>query len=279
MKQLKLIFSAIVVFLLAGCAATVSQPATSTTGANASTAAKGTLLQTVKDKKKLVLGTSADFAPFEWHQVKDGKDTIVGFDIEIAQTIAQKLGVELEIQDMNFDSLVAAVKTGKVDMVMAGMNPTPDRAKEVLFSDIYYESGFSVLTTKENVEKFKAFEALDGATVGVQKGTVPEEIVPEKLPKAKMTSMPKNDALVLALKTKRLDAIVVDLIVAKNFVKLNDDLAITEAKVPQEVSGSAVAVQKGNEEFMAIVNEVIKEMKDSGKLEELMVKYTDQMND
>ncbi|WKL02385.1 transporter substrate-binding domain-containing protein [Paenibacillus amylolyticus] len=90
--------------------------------------------------KKLVLGTSADFAPYEFHKVINGKDEIVGFDIEIAKEIAKDLGAELVIEDMGFDGLLPSLQSGRVDLVISGMTPTDERKKSIDFSDTYYKS-------------------------------------------------------------------------------------------------------------------------------------------
>ncbi|MDZ4906989.1 transporter substrate-binding domain-containing protein, partial [Clostridium perfringens] len=111
-------------------------------------------LADVKEKGKLVVGLSADYAPYEFHIMKDGKDEIVGFDVEIAKEIAKDMGVELEIKDMKFDSLVAAVPTGKIDMVISGMSPTEERKKAVDFSDIYYVAEHGMVVRAEDKDKY-----------------------------------------------------------------------------------------------------------------------------
>lgn len=120
-------------------------------------------------KEKLVLGTSADYAPYEFHKEIDGKDTIVGFDIDIAKAIAEDLGVELEIKDMSFDGLLEALVTGKIDFIIAGMTPTPERAENVDFSNIYYTAVNNILINKENMDKISSLEDLKGKKIGVQK--------------------------------------------------------------------------------------------------------------
>ena len=92
-------------------------------------------LEVIQDKGKVVVGLSADYAPYEFHAMIDGKDEIVGFDVEMAKEIASDLGVELVIKEMDFDSLIAALKADKIDMVISGMNPTKKRAKQI---DAYF---------------------------------------------------------------------------------------------------------------------------------------------
>ncbi|UUX33894.1 transporter substrate-binding domain-containing protein [Fundicoccus culcitae] len=235
------------------------------------------VLDKIKADGKIVLGTSADFPPFEWHLVEDGQDTIVGFDIDIAQAIADALEVELVVEDMNFDSLVAAVKTGRVDMVMAGMNPTEERKKEVDFSDIYYQSGFVALVPADKVGDYADFNDIANLKVGVQKGTSQEAFVNETLTEAEITSMPKNDALIAAMMTNRLDAIIIDKIVGEQFVSVNPDIAIANFEVPHEEDGTAIAIAKGNEALLVEIQAVLDELTESGEIEELFIKNIDLM--
>ena len=133
-------------------------------------------LKGIQKKGKLVLGTNADYPPFEFHTIIDGKDEIVGLDIEIAKYIADELGVELEIKDMEFEKLLGGLSTGMLDIVIAGMNPDPEREKEANFTDIYYEANFAVLVNKENDFEITSIEDLEGKSIGVQIGTTQEEI-------------------------------------------------------------------------------------------------------
>ena len=114
---------------LAGCGSSTKDTSNNSEDSKVTTDAKdgGISLEEVKKKGKLVVGTSADYPPYEFHKEIDGKDTIVGFDIDIAKEIAKDMGVEVEIKDMDFDGLLVASQAGKVDLVIAGMNPTPER--------------------------------------------------------------------------------------------------------------------------------------------------------
>lgn len=142
---------------------------------------KNDLLKTIQEKGKVVVGMSADYAPYEFHYIDEsGKDVIGGFDVDIANEIAKKIGVELAIQEMDFDALVAALPAGKIDLVISGMNPTEERAKVVDFSEIYYNSKHGVLVRTEDVDKYKTFSDLEGAKVGAQLGSTQEQIAKMK---------------------------------------------------------------------------------------------------
>ena len=125
-------------------------------------------LTQIKEAGKLVVGMSADYAPYEYHALIDGKDQIVGFDVDIAQAIADDIGVELELKEMNFDSLCESVQLGKIDMTISGMTPKPDRTKAVDFSDIYYKAEQGFLIQASNKDKYKSLSDLEGKKVGAQ---------------------------------------------------------------------------------------------------------------
>ena len=150
------------------------------TTATSSTESNGEdMLDVIKEKGTLVVGLSADYAPYEFHAMIDGKDEIVGFDLEIAKEIANALDVKLEILEMEFDALVTALPAGKVDMVISGMNPTPERAEVVDFSEIYYVSQHGVLVSAENKDKYSSMKDLEGLKVGAQLGSTQAELAKE----------------------------------------------------------------------------------------------------
>ncbi len=232
-------------------------------------------------KEKLVLGTSADYAPYEFHKEIDGKDTIVGFDIDIAKAIAEDLGVELEIKDMSFDGLLEALVTGKIDFIIAGMTPTPERAENVDFSNIYYTAVNNILINKENMDKISSLEDLKGKKIGVQKGSVQEALVSEQVKDAEIKSLSKITDLILELKYGKIDAIVIENPVAVAYVEKNEDLMITDMKldVNSEELGSAVAAAKGSDELIEAINKTIDKLIQEGKIDEFIVKANNLLED
>lgn len=211
----------------------------------------------VKDTGKLVMGTSADYPPYEFHKQIDGEDKVVGFDIAIANEIAKELGVKLEIKEMEFGTLLGALKTGKVDMVLAGMTPDKKRKKEVDFSDIYYMAKQGILVKAEKKDSIKTLEDLKGKKVGAQQGSIQEEIAKEQIAGAELKTLGNVGDLILELQNNKVDALVMELPVAELYVSQNADLAVSDAKVKDEDGGSAVGVAKGNQEFVDAVNKVI----------------------
>ena len=231
------------------------------------------LLETIQEKGKLVVGMSADYEPYEFHYIdENGKDVIGGFDVDIANEIADAIGVELVIQEMDFDALVSALPAGKVDVVISGMNPTEERAKVVDFSDIYYNSQHGILVRTEDADKYKTFADLEGAKVGAQLGSTQEQIAKAEIPNADLQLLANVNNLILELKSGKVDAIVMEKPVAEMAVKNNPDLAVGEPTYEEKTGGNAVGVAKNNPELLAKINEVINELNESGKMDDYILK-------
>ncbi|KAA9006544.1 transporter substrate-binding domain-containing protein [Paenibacillus spiritus] len=217
--------------------------------------------------KTLTLGTSADYPPYEFHKVVDGKDTIVGFDIEIAKDIAEDMGAKLEVKDLPFESLLNELASGRVDMVISGLSPTPERAKAVDLSDIYYKAEQAVVVREEDKDKFATMDALKGAKLGVQTGSIQQDIA-KGIEGAKLTSLGKISEIVLQLQSGRVDASIMEGPVAKSFVQNVKGLAIADAKPPVEDDGYVIGVKKGNKELLDSVNQTIARLSKDGKIDQ-----------
>lgn len=224
------------------------------------------------EKKTLIMATSADYKPYEYHDLTSGKDEIVGFDIDIAKYIANELGYEVQVTDMNFDGLVPALQTNRADFVMAGMTPTPERQKNAEFSDIYYDAKNTLVSKKEsNITKP---EQLAGKKIAVQLGSIQEEAAKEMsktVQGLQVTSLNKLGEIVEEVKTGRVDAAIIEDHVAKSFVESNPGLQFTTLET-DETNGSAIAFPKGSP-HVAKFNEVIKKMKESGEMDKLIQKW------
>ncbi len=224
----------------------------------------GDKLAQVKKAGKLIIGTSADYPPYEFHSIKDGKDVIVGFDIQIAEEIAKDLGVALEIKDMQFDGLLAALQAGTIDIVISGMTPTEERKQSVDFTTTYYYAVHGVMVRAGDVEKYATVDALKGAKLSAQKGTIQVGIAKKQILGLSDAEAEKESAqvkelgtiknLVLDLKSGNVDAIVAELPVAQAYVGGNPDLALAAPTFKDDDGGSAIAVKKGNESFVAAIN-------------------------
>ena len=145
------------------------------------------IYERIQESGELVVGLSADYAPFEFHATVDGVDTVVGFDVAIAEKIAADLGVKLKIEELGFDALLGALKTGKIDMVISGMNATPEREKEVNFTDGYMTVTQKVIVRKADADRFASLAELNGANIGVQKQSDQEALAQVELPDSNLT--------------------------------------------------------------------------------------------
>ncbi|WP_379151962.1 transporter substrate-binding domain-containing protein [Paenibacillus sp. sgz5001063] len=224
--------------------------------------------------KTLTLGTSADFPPYEFHKVVDGKDTIVGFDIEIAKDIAADMGAELVIKDLSFDSLLNELSSGRIDMVISGLSPTPERAKAVGLSDIYYKAEQAVVVRDTDKDKFATMDSLKGIKLGVQTGSIQEDIA-KGIEGAQLTSLSKISEIVLQLQSNRVDASIMEGPVAEAFVKNVKGLAITAAKPVVEDDGYVIGVKKGNDELLKQINTTLTRLKSEGKIDKYVAAASD----
>ena len=230
-------------------------------------------VKAIKDKGKLVLATSADYPPYEWHLLIDGKDEIVGFDIEIAKAIADEMGVELEIKDLDFDGIIPSIASGQADIGIAGLSATPEREEAVNFSAPYFTNEQVVLVRKEDADKYKKMEDFAGKVVGAQTGSIQEETVRENFPKdVELKSLAKLNNLALEVKNKTADALVISKSSGEQYAKQFPELVVIDAGVPEE-PGVCVASKKGNDALTAYINQVVQKLIDEGKIEGWIAEY------
>lgn len=208
---------------------------------------------------KIVLGTSADYAPFEFHTEIDGNDTIVGFDISIAQFIADQFGVELEIVDMSFDNLLISLNKGDFDIVLAAMSSNEERAKAVDFSSEYYFSNNVLLVLNENADKYTTQESLQGITIAAQKGTVCETRAKELSGEDTVISLVKVQDMVAELLAGKVDAILCDKPVATGYAAMQESLSMVDVGLVSE-EGMSVAMQKGSAGLMEAINLILSQL-------------------
>jgi len=225
-------------------------------------------------KDKLIMGTNAAFQPFEFTTTNGVVGEFAGIDVEIAVEIAKKADKELEIADMEFDGLIAAVSTGKVDMAVAGMTVTDERKEQVDFSDTYYVATQVMVVAPDNTEITCAEDLKADKKVGVVLGYTGDNIVTDTLKVDEKNIQRANRALdiVQDVKNGKLDAVVVDsytgiALAEKNGLKVVEDAEVFEAEE------YAIAVKKGNTELLETINATLKEMKDSGAILALAEKY------
>jgi polar amino acid transport system substrate-binding protein len=217
----------------------------------------------------LKMATNAYFKPYEYYE----GEKIVGIDAEIAQAIADKLGMTLEIVDMEFDTIVTAVNAGSVDFGMAGMTVTEDRLKEVDFS-ISYAKGVQSVIVKEGSEITSADDVLaEGATwkAGVQQGTTGDTYATDDLGKDRVVQYNNANNAVLALLGGSVDCVIIDNEPAKALVAANQGLKILDTPYTDE--DYAICVKKGNSELLEKINSAIAELIADGTVDGILAKY------
>ena len=217
------------------------------------------------DDNTLVMATNAEFPPYEYYE----GDQIVGIDAEFAAAIAEKLGMELKIEDMAFDSIIPAVQSGKADFGAAGMTVTEDRMLQVDFSDTYYTGRQVIIVMGGNTE-IKTPDDLEGKKIGVQQGTTGDIYISDDYGEENVERYNKGFEAVQALTQGKIDAVVIDDQPAKTFVKENDGLVILDTEYVEE--DYALCFKKDSD-LVEKVNGAIAELKADGTFDKIIDKY------
>lgn len=226
-------------------------------------AAEGQLLQKIKEKGTLVMGTASGFPPYEFIDTSKSEKTVVGIDVELGQKIADKLGVKLEVQDMSFSALLSSIAANKIDIAISAINATDERRQAVDFSNSYMHSPHILLIRKEDAGKFKSLEDFRGKTIGAQKSTLQEQLARTQIPEAKVVALDRIPDTLIELEHGKLDAVASQGVVAQQYLIMNPALADSGVKFENVRSSSSVAIPKGNEDMVQLVNEVIEENRDA----------------
>ena len=254
MKKLAAVALAVVmsVSMLAGCGSSNDKKS-----AESSTSANGTAtVKTAKDGV-LTMATNATFPPYESYEGND----IVGIDADIAKAIADKLGLKLEIQDMEFNSIITAVQSGKADLGLAGMTVTDERKQSVDFTDSY----------ATGIQSVKSIDDLKGKKIGVQLATTGDIYAKDDFGEENVEEYNKGADAVMALTGGKIDAVIIDNQPAKSFIETTDGLQILDTDYVQE--DYAAAIQKGNTDLLNAVNGALKELKEDGTIQKILDKY------
>ncbi len=222
-------------------------------------------MDSIKKAGKLVMVTNAAFPPFEY--ILDGKPA--GVDIDVAQAIADELGVELEVVDMNFDLLVESVKTGKADVALAGLTIRPDRLEQIDFSIEYVQSAQHVIIksgsgiTSDN---------LDGLTIAVQEATTGDFYASDDIAAKEVLRFKSGIEAGSALSSGKCDAVIIDKLPAEAIAaNSNGVLEVLPEALTEE--SYAIAVQKGQEDLMAAVNAILQKLIENGTIDRVIVKH------
>lgn len=238
-------------------------------------------LAKIKAEGKLVVATSPDYAPYEF---LDNNNQPVGADISLAKHIADKLGVELQVEALSFDAVLAAVAAGKCDIGLAGMVPKEERKETMDFTEVYYNDGNQcIVILKKNAEAYaaevealskldenkaltdaqKALKVFAGKTVAAQNGTLQQNLVTEQLPGAMMETFNAIPEAIMMVKAGKVQGLALASVVADQYIANHPDLAIYEQRFDYTSLGVAAGVPKGNPELLATLNEIIAEVIES----------------
>lgn len=227
-------------------------------------------IEQIKENGKLILATG-NYRPFEYHDEKTNQ--IVGYDIDVAKKIADKIGVPLEVRDMQFASLIPTLQNGQADLVIAAMYIKEERKKVVDFADPYIKTG-QIIVVRNTNKDIKSVEDLEGKRVGAKLGASNEKVVREMIEKGKKINLityKTNEEYLLDLENGRLDAAVSDYLYQLEYNKTHPNMKIVAEPFTHDALG--IAVKKGDKELVDFINNVLKEMKESGEEEALYKKW------
>ena len=220
-----------------------------------------------KDDSKLILVTEAGFAPYEYYE----KGEVVGVDIDIAKEIAKRLGKELVVKDIAFDSIINELNSSKADFAAAGISITPEREEEIDFS-IEYALSKQVIIARKGYNKISTLNDLSNKTISVQLGSVADSYVNKNYKNAKIVSQKKYLTAAQDVKSLKSDCLIMDELPAKELVKSNTDLEILSIEVFTDKY--AIAVKKGNTFLLNQINQILTDLINEGKIEEYILNHT-----
>lgn len=225
----------------------------------------------------LTVATSPDFAPYEFYAIgEDGDPQLAGFDMDLAQYIADYLGLTLEVIPMDFDGTIMELQSGNVDLGMAGYSPDPDRADSMDFSDVYITGGQSFVCLQENKDLFPSLEAANNAdySIGAQVGSIQAGLAKDNTPDADIVELTKVPDIIAELLTGKLDGAFIETMVAESYATQYPDLCLV-LEVPYDAEGSVVGVSKGNAALLEGVNRAIAAAKEDGSFDQYVVNAVD----
>ncbi|MGT2929855.1 transporter substrate-binding domain-containing protein [Streptococcus dentasini] len=242
-------------------------------GASKSSKSKDTSLSDVQKSGTLVVATSPDFAPFEFKRLENGKDTVVGIDVELSKEIAKELGVDVHFLTVSFTNVLGSVSIGKADYGISGISVTEDRKDSFEFTEPYFESKNVIVVRKSELAQYTSVDDFSGHSVSAQKGTIQEGVLADQIPKASAVSLTQNSEGINELKHGQIDGIVMESAIAQGYISNNDDLAVANITL-KKVDGSsyAIALPKGSIALRDKLNQIITRLKKEGKIDQYVQK-------
>lgn len=255
---------------------------TQAASASADASDLGPVLTRIKESGEMVIATASGYMPYEFVDISSTNQDVIGVDMalgdKIIEKLSDKLGVEVKkkVEDTTFTANLAAVAADQVDIMLAGMSPTEERKQNMDFSDVYLKAEQRIMVRKADADSYKDIDSFNGKTIAVQKNTTQEKIAQTSLPGVSVTSMEKIPLAVLELTTNKADGVVIESTVAQPYLIANPDLVLCDAELPEDVryKDTAIAVPKGNEDFLELINETIKECQDAGLIDQWIDEYS-----
>lgn len=265
------IFMVIIIFLITLVVPQVVFSKDTETAMGSATAKEMPKLGKIKASGKLVVGTSADYPPYEFHLLNDPEGDLVGIDIDIAKVIASELGVQLEVKNLIFSRIFQALDAGQIDMAIAGLSPTDARKKVASFSDVYYQAIQCVIIRKDNAERIKTIEDLRGKKVGVQKDSIQEDMARGQINGAEFDVRETIEELIIILDKGLVDGIILEKPVGESYVHRNKNfVSLCAEEKLSSLLGSAIAVKKGDDDLLKEINRILAKLKKEGKIDEFV---------
>ncbi|MGE5343829.1 MAG: transporter substrate-binding domain-containing protein [Candidatus Omnitrophota bacterium] len=225
-------------------------------------------LEKIKRSGKLVVGTSADYPPYEFHLFNESNGDLVGIDIDIAKAIARELGVKLVIRDLIFSRIFSALRSDQIDIAIAGLNPTAERKEFASFSDIYYQAIQSILIRTEDMGRIKTVEDLRGKKIGTQRDSIQEAMAHSEIQGARYDVRETIEELVILLEKGLVDAIILEEPVANSYIRQKKNFMKIRHKRFENLLGSAIAVKKGDYDLLKEINRILADLKKTDKITE-----------
>jgi len=236
----------------------------------------------IRKAGKIVVGTSADYPPYEFHTLRNGKDELVGLDMAIGKEIAKELGVKIDFKDMRFENLLPSLQKGTIDLIIAGMIPTAERRQLADFSSIYYHTVQGILIRAADKDKYRTVDSLKTARISAQRGTIQVDIAktyilavpegqPPEAPPPVFSEAGTIRSLIQDLNNGKTDAVVVEQPVARFFIAKNPDLFLSTVSFKDEEGGTAIAIKKGNSDLLQAVEKTITRLIAAKKIDQFVV--------
>ena len=255
---------------------------TQAASASADASDLGPVLTRIKESGEMVIATASGYMPYEFVDISSANQDVIGVDMalgdKIIEKLSDKLGVEVKkkVEDTTFTANLAAVAADQVDIMLAGMSPTEERKQNMDFSDVYLKAEQRIMVRKADADSYKDIDSFNGKIIAVQKNTTQEKIAQGSMPGVSVTSMEKIPLAVLELTTNKADGVVIESTVAQPYLIANPDLVLCDAEFPEDVryKDTAIAVPKGNEDFLELINETIKECQDASLIDQWIDEYS-----